>query len=212
MNIEIANACYGYLEALYDLNKNIIKLCGADIMIHNEDAISLSMKIVSEFTRIMPYSQSRKEQRYVLSFCDGLLEYKEDILYLEEDYKTILQNHYSLIEKIYLVRNKYEHKMHGVKYQSSISGGNTKYELFFEVIHNGEKKDIILTVEEFVELVSELNILYAKISDEIREIAIREDRAEYRFYEKVIRFRFGYFNDIYASAILREIGKMLYDF
>ena len=81
MNIEIANACYGYLEALYDLNKNIIKLCGADIMLHNEDAISLSMKIVSEFTRIMPYTWSKREQKYVLSFGDGLLEYKDDILY-----------------------------------------------------------------------------------------------------------------------------------
>ena len=31
MNIEIANAMYGYFETLYIMNQNLIKLCGAEI-------------------------------------------------------------------------------------------------------------------------------------------------------------------------------------
>lgn len=32
MNVEIANALYRYFEALYELNQNIIVLCGVDVL------------------------------------------------------------------------------------------------------------------------------------------------------------------------------------
>ena len=32
MTIEIANALFGYLETLYNLNQKLVKLCGIDVI------------------------------------------------------------------------------------------------------------------------------------------------------------------------------------
>ena len=39
MNVEIASALYRYFEALYELNQNIMVLCGIDVL-DNRGAVS----------------------------------------------------------------------------------------------------------------------------------------------------------------------------
>lgn len=36
MTVETANVLYGYFKGLYELNQNIIRLCGVDVIINND--------------------------------------------------------------------------------------------------------------------------------------------------------------------------------
>lgn len=68
---------------------------------------------------------------------DGLLEYNEQINYLNDDHNKILKDNYAFLEKIRKVRNKYQHKMHGVRIKSTGSGSLSIFDYTFKV--NSEK-------------------------------------------------------------------------
>ena len=208
MNIEVANALYGYFESLYCINCNIIKLCGVDIYCNNDEAIKITLEIIRELPRVIPYAYDSKQQKVVISNRNGLMEFKDEIIYLEEDYNKILDSNEVCINKIRLIRNKYEHKMHGVRYDSSGCGTKWLFNIWFRV---GDE-EIEINASEFVCLIGRLNELFKKIVQEICDYAILNDKTEYPYYNKLTRFDFLDFNKIYEDKNLRIIGKMMYNF
>lgn len=206
MTSEIAYALYGYFEVLYKLNQKLIKLCGIDAI--NENGTNDILDIIQDIPRIVPYSLNRETGKLEFKDDDGLLEYSNTILYLKQDYKTILSHNYDFLNSIRKVRNKYEHKMHGIKMSSMGSGSLSLFDFTFKV--NG--KEIELTAGKFINLVKEINILFSKISSDISEFAYANNFNDYLYYQKLSKFEFNDFNTIYDSNILRTIGKIMKDF
>lgn len=112
MTVEIANALFGYLETLYNLNQKLVKLCGIDVIDDFESGEKEILDIIQDVPRIIPYSFNKKTQTLILKDRDGLLEYKDNISYLKEDYEKILFDNYEFLDKIRKIRNKYEHNAH----------------------------------------------------------------------------------------------------
>ena len=209
MNLEIANAMSGYFEVLYEMNQKLIRLCGAEIFYYRFlEFEKITLDIIQDIPRVIPYSFDNSKQDLVLVDKNGLLEYKNEIQYLETDYQNIVSKHKNTLNKIRKIRNKYEHKMHDVKYQSSGTGTTTLFDIEFNV----NDESIRIYAGELIKLIEELNVLYSKIVEEISFFAYENNKQGYAYYERISRFDFKDFNEIYESNILRKIGKIMNKF
>lgn len=209
MNVEIANALFGYFETLYFINQNLIRLCGAEIFYYRfTEFEKLTLDIIQDIPRIIPYSYNNKENNLILDNRNGLLEYQREIQYLQPDYKSILNTHEEVLNKIRKIRNKYEHKMHDVKYQSSGTGTMSLFDIEFKV----NNEIIKIYAEELIKVIKDVNILFSKIAQEVGRYAYENGKQGYAYYERVCRFDFKDFNEIYESNILRKIGKVMNHF
>lgn len=209
MNIEIANAMSGYFETLYEMNKNLIRLCGAEIFYYRfSEFEKVTLDIIQDIPRVIPYSYDNKEQDLVLDDRNGLLEYQDQIKYIKEDYQNILDKYKDTLNKIRKIRNKYEHKMHDVKYQSSGTGTMSLFDIEFKV----NDEFIRIYAGELIKLIKEVNILFSKIAQEISIFAYQNGKEGHAYYERICRVDFKDFNEIYESNILRKIGKIMNEF
>ena len=208
VNVEIANALFGYLETLYNLNQKLVKLCGIDVIDDFESGEKEILDIIQDVPRIIPYSFNKKTQTLILKDRDGLLEYKDNISYLKEDYEKILSDNYEFLDKIRKIRNKYEHKMHGVKHKSSGSGSFSLFDYTFMV--GDESMEI--TAGSFIKLIKSVNNLFSKIVLDISKNAYENKKEDYLYYRRITRFDFKDFNKIYDNDILRIVGKIMKKF
>lgn len=209
MNREIANAMSGYFETLYIMNQNLIRLCGAEIFYYRfSEFEKLTLDIIQDIPRLIPYSYDNKKQDLMIDDNNGLLEYQAEISYIKNDYQAILNIHKETLNKIRKIRNKYEHKMHDVKYQSSGTGTMSLFDIEFKV--NDEL--IRIYAGELIKVIKEINILFSKIAQEISNYAFNSGKTGYAYYERISRFDFKDFNEIYESDILRKIGKIMNKF
>ena len=208
MTVEIANALFGYLETLYNLNQKLVKLCGIDVIDDFESGEKEILDIIQDVPRIIPHSFNKKTQTLILKDRDGLLEYKDNISYLKEDYEKILSDNYEFLDKIRKIRNKYEHKMHGVKHKSSGSGSFSLFDYTFMV--GDESMEI--TAGSFIKLIKSVNNLFSKIVLDISKYAYENKKEDYLYYRRITRFDFKDFNKIYDNDILRIVGKIMKKF
>lgn len=208
VTVEIANALFGYLETLYNLNQKLVKLCGIDVIDDFESGEKEILDIIQDVPRIIPYSFNKKTQTLILKDRDGLLEYKDNISYLKEDYEKILSDNYEFLDKIRKIRNKYEHKMHGVKHKSSGSGSFSLFDYTFMV--GDESMEI--TAGSFIKLIKSVNNLFSKIVLDISKYAYENKKEDYLYYRRITRFDFKDFNKIYDNDILRIVGKIMKKF
>lgn len=208
MNTEIANALLGYLETLYYSNQNLIKLCGTDIIDDYENREKEILDIIQDIPRLVPYSVNRITNKLECKISDGLLEYSEDIGYLKEDYDKILLENYDFLDAIRKIRNKYAHKMHGVKYTSSGSGNLSLFDFAFK-INNDE---IVVCAGQFIKLFKNINILFSKLVNDVETFAYQNKKDDYLYYRKITRFEFTDFNKIYDSDLLRTVGYLMKKF
>lgn len=208
VTVEIANALFGYLETLYNLNQKLVKLCGIDVIDDFESGEKEILDIIQDVPRIIPYSFNKKTQTLILKDRDGLLEYKDNISYLKEDYEKILSDNYEFLDKIRKIRNKYEHKMHGVKHKSSGSGSFSLFDYTFMV--GDESMEI--TAGSFIKLIKSVNNLFFKIVLDISKYAYENKKEDYLYYRRITRFDFKDFNKIYDNDILRIVGKIMKKF
>lgn len=208
MTIEIANALFGYLETLYNLNQKLVKLCGIDVIDDFEGREKDILDIIQDVPRIIPYSFNKKTKKLEFKDRDGLLEYQDSILYLKDDYDRILSENYDFLDKIRKIRNKYEHKMHGVKHKSSGSGSLSLFDYTFMV----ENESIEITAGAFIKLLKSVNCLFSKIVRDISKFAYENHKEDYLYYGRITRFDFTDFNKIYDNDILRIVGKIMKKF
>lgn len=208
MDQKIANSILDYIETLYYLNKNFLQLCGVDYYNDIYSSTKLILDVIQDIPRLIPYSYDKGIKKLKCKDKDGLLEYQKELDYLKTDYDNILKNNYDFLDKIRKIRNKYEHKMHDIKYISS--GGGSLNIFYIEFLVNGES--IQVEAEEFKKLIKELNILFAKIVFEIIKWADENNKKEYKCYEKIDRFNFEDFNEIYDDKLLTKIGRLMYPY
>lgn len=206
MDLKIANALYGYFETMYIVNKRLIKLCGYNIMVCSELPTKELLDIIQDLPRLIPYEYYNG--KLVLSTRNGLLEFQNDIPCLKSKYEDILSNHYDFLDVVRKIRNKYEHRMHDIEWLGSVGSPFSFFDVQFDV--NGEIYNIQGT--KLICLVKELNILFSTLSSGIQEYASANNLSSYPFNQKLCRFDYLDFNEIYDSKLLDKIGNIMYEF
>lgn len=208
MNREIANAMSGDLEILYNMNQKLLQLCGTDASEDFEDNSKRLLDIIQDIPRVVPYSFNNNKK--ILEYVDrnGLLEYKGEIIYLAEEYDKILDDNYIFLDNVRDIRNKYEHKMHGIQHKVSLSDSVLLFEFLFDV----GKDEIIVTSDDLIKLIKSINILFSRIVSDIKKYAIENNLTDYPYYKKINRFDFKDFNELYDSNLINKIGKVMNEF
>ena len=207
MNQEVANAVSGYIQTLYRMNQKCLLLCGADIL-NGPDYTVPALELIGDIPRIVPYKYIEKKGD-LISKKDGLLEFDSEISYLFDEYEKIIDQHKDLLDKVRLVRNRYEHKMHDVRWKHSSNGSLTLLEIGFEITHNEESQYIEISMSECIPLLIQLNELFDKIIEDVRNYAYDNNKTDYAYYRKLCRHEFRDFNKIYQSKLLVIVGKVI---
>lgn len=207
MTVQVANALYRYFEALYELNQNIIILCGVDVLDNQGQYEKQIETVIHLAPRLVPYKYDA-ENLCKLVNKDGLLEFENDLPFLKTDYEHILQNHKVFLSNIKAIRNKLEHKMHGAQIVATGSGNSCLFDIFYEV----NQKRIRITAGELIGFAKELNTLFNKIQILVETFAYEHGKCEYAYYRRLTKFHFCDFNKIYDSGLLRSIGKAFLPF
>lgn len=208
MTITTANALFRYFETLYNLNQNLIVLCGTDVYDHLGEQERRIDEVVMAIPRLVPYGFNKKTGAYEIEKADGLMKFSDDILFLEADYESILQKHKDFLEKAKKVRNKLEHEMHGARIVAATSGTTSMFSVTYEVSEN----DITLRAAEIIAFVKDMNILFSKIQELAHHFAQEHKYGDHPYYQRLVRYDFADFNKIYDSDLLQILGKALLSF
>lgn len=208
MTVEAANALYRYFEALYELNQNIIILCGVDVLDNDGQYEKQIETVIHLVPKLVPYVYDKKKHIYRIECGDGLLEFSDEMPFLQTDYQNILQNHAEFLGHIKAIRNKLEHSMHGARVIVSASGSGCWFEITYEVA----KKTHQITSNELIAFVKELNIVFSKIQKLIDRFADEQQESSHPYYRRLVKYTFQDFNQIYESDLLRIFGKSLLPF
>lgn len=206
MNLKIANALCGYFETIYIMNQHLIQLCGYNIMACQELSTKSLLDIIQDVPRVIPYKSTNN--KLILTERNGLLEFQDEIPYLREDYENILDRHYDFIETVRKIRNKYEHKMHDVDWLGTVGGPSNYFDVQFEV----DEEVLNVTGIELISLMKDLNKLFSKLSPDVQKCVNGTNHASYPYNQKLFRFDYLDFNEIYESSLLSKIGNIMYPF
>ena len=208
MNEIIAGALYSYFETLYNLNRNLITFCGVYGSGDSWTYHKYIHDVICDIPRLIPYACSRSKHQYTLASRDGLLEYTDELPYLLDGYESILLRHYCFLERLKLVRNKFEHRMHDVTLTQAGSGSCIIFDLLYEIAG----KPLKLNAHEFIACAKDLNILFSKIQNDLGKYAYQENKNASLYCQRLLRYDFEDFNKIYDSGLLRSIGKAFLPF
>lgn len=61
MNVEIASALYRYFEALYELNQNIMVLCGIDVLDNRGEYEKNIENVIHLVPKLVPYKYDKRK-------------------------------------------------------------------------------------------------------------------------------------------------------
>lgn len=208
MTIEAANALYRYFEALYELNQNVIALCGADVLDSRGQYEKQIETVIHLVPKLIPYKYHKRECVYKLVNSDGLLEFEKEIPFLKTDYDQILKDHMEFLINIKALRNKLEHKIQGVNVIASGSGSDCLFEITYVV----SDKEIQIKAQELIAFVEDMNVLFSKIQLIFNRFAYQQNINDHPYYRRMLRFSFKDFNKIYVNDLLRIFGKTLFSF
>ena len=208
MQIITANALYRYFETLYNMNQNLIVLCGTDVFDHKGEQERRIDEVIMAIPRLVPYSFNKKTSVYEIGKTDGLMEFSDDIPFLHTDYECILQKHDSFLENAKKVRNKLEHEMHGARIVASSSGTTSLFSVTYEVGEN----EIDICATELIAFTKDLNILFSKIQELVKQSTLEHKYGDHPYYWRLIRYDYADFNKIFDSSLLHIFGKALLPF
>lgn len=204
----IANALFGYFDTLYSLNRNLIMLCGLDVVENSGQYERVAEYVIINAPRLIPYKYDPKKEKDIIEKNDGLLEFKKELPFLYDEYCAILQNNYKFLDDLKKIRNKLEHKMHGARHTGGCSGTNSLVYLTFQL----KDDEIKLYAGDFIKFTKEVNSLFSKLQELVREYAITEDKEFHVYYQRLTRYDFCKFNKIYDSDLLQDFGQALFPF
>ena len=209
MTVEIANALSGYFETLYEMNRDLIMLCGVDLIDNSGQYEKYIKDVIQAVPRLVPYRYDSRKETYIIDRRDGLLEFSDHLPFLLEDYEKILQSHNDFLSNVKNIRNKFEHKMHGARLVAGSSYGSS---VAFGFIYEVGDLDITLNSVEIIRFVKDMNFLFSKIQKEVDFFAYENHKSDYLYYRRLVRYDFCNFNRIYESDVLGIVGKALFPF
>lgn len=211
LTTEIANALFGYFELLYDLNRNILKLCASGSIYDMGQYTKISYDAIQAIPRLVPYRQINKKLE--LSDDEGVLCFSNNLPFLENNYRVLFNNNVSFLSTIKCLRNKLEHNMHSVKLIASNQGSFDLFSIEYSIKNDDEcDKTLVLSAASLIKLVKEINCIFSKIQFAISVFVEKNNREKYWYYRRLLSIDFCDFNELFDSKLIRSVGKILYDF
>ena len=208
MTVKIVNALLGYFETLYNLNRNLIMCCALDTFDNSGKYEKPLQQIIQDVPRLVPYKYNKKDNQYQIEEKDGLLEFSDELPFLKGCYNEILKSNYSFLADVKDIRNKLEHKMHGVRLTSSSSSSMDMFDMTYTI----GQKEITLTAGQFIEFVKQINELFSRIQKLVAAFAYENGKDDHPYYCRLFRYDFCRFNKIYDCNLLTDIGQALFPF
>lgn len=209
--VSLVNAVFGYFSTLYYLNRKLIMLYCMDVIQNSGQYENELQQIILDLPRLIPYKYDKSRRVLEISDRDGLIEYSNELPFLRNEYEKLLSAHYDFIDKVRMIRNKLEHVQHGAKLTYSGSGGPCGFECSFSIKEHNLCRRIVLYGNEFICCVEELNTIFSKIQDTIREKS-SEEELDKPYYQRILRYSFSNFNSLYHSTEIYSFGQALFPF
>ena len=197
------------LQNIQDLYFELM-LCSIDDFEKAEEIIYL---LSVQISRIVPLHGKKGSKDKTLNYNDGILQLKNYVDFLENDYNDLYNNCKKAIITLYEIRNKYEHDPHniiGIRYfsndrEQSMDFAYKKYDRFFwdtypkdiqEQIKNGELKlEWKINTTEIGEIILQLNNIFKKIQAKyIKASEDYKDLNKYPVYQKIVNIDFETIN------------------
>lgn len=212
MNSTIGNALFGYFQTLYEINQKFILLCGMNCHSQVDSNSKTLLDLVQDIFKLLPYKFNQDLKEIVVIKSDGLIEFDNDFGFLYDDYKALLNNYYEQIDKLRKVRNKFEHKMHGVREKASEDGTYNYFTFEFEIEEKGGIMKINISYGTLIGILIALNEMFTKIQYEVFTYANSNECGVSLYYERLDRVRFTDFNKLYETDLIRTIGRVMHKF
>lgn len=220
---EYLDKVFVYLRIMNNINKilnKIINTNSKNMIDKNEDMFYL---LVTEILRIIPYrveeiaqetdnKKKLKDENHVediwndetlvkyknkkisLEKKDGIVQLKNKLKYIEEEYEKILSNEKlkAAFIQILKVRNKFTHEPHNLSAGFSV-GGNTSCHMG---IYYKNELQLLSTIDIQV-IIKKLNLIFSKIRKDFIDI-VKKTCVEYKkypLYKKVLSYNFDKYNN-----------------
>lgn len=215
MNLEIANALSIYFKTLFVMNQRLIIVCGMGDKNFEDDKTFLD--ILHDIPRMIPFSTQKGKTGVHIQNRNGLLEFGDKIDYLKSDYETIIANHQDTLIRVNRIRNKSEHNMHRAAVRSLHWHNRQSCDFTYDLKYNLEgytyavekEKGISINSDELINLFKDLNLLFSKLQKDVITFAQENNLGSYAYTERLSRFDFADFNQIYDSELLRIVCKVM---
>lgn len=123
-----------------------------------------------------------------------------------------MKNHYDFLITVKAIRNKLEHRMHGATVSSSGSGSAILFEINYKIENQGEERILRITAGALISFAKEINIMFSKIQTLVDQFAYENQKTDYAYYRRLVKYDFCNFNKLYESNLLREFGKAMLSF
>ena len=206
MNKEILNALVIYLETLIELNRQVLSLYGfKQYELENKTILDIAHNIC----RLVPFGRVKGKNQLRLRNNDGLMEYKNEISYLNDKYQFLLDTHYTFLDKINTIRNKSEHKMHIANVKGCLQDSGNNGEYFFACGENEDDGLFSVSATECVNFTKDINLLFAQLQSEAKLYAEKNNLTEYPCFIRYFSLSFADFNIIYDLNLMNLVGKII---
>lgn len=197
-----------YYGVLYDTNKMFIKLLGLSTSVYDKaDKVEeLFLKISQNICWLMPCRINRNKRDVELCEDDGILDFKNEIPYLLEDYSNIFNDSKDAIYTIKKLRNKVEHQIHKIDIPIIASSTNPDS---LEILINISDEKYNLKAGQLKILLIGLNKIFDKMIKDIIILSEALDKKDHPFVVKYTSRKFEEFNDIINSNVILQVGRII---
>ncbi len=197
-----------YCRILYKTNQSIIKLADLNCVKEWTEVEDYFYEIAENIVTLIPCSANDKNVK--LNKEDGIFDFIDELDFLETDIEKIFKDNQEIFHKIKMVRNKHEHVAHKIWIGFAGSGSTSLVHVTFEYENNTYE----LSCEEFIKIVQSVNILFDKIIEKFRKFKEDYDNNNeepHPYLEKYADIKFGIFNNIYCSNVLRDCSRAMHN-
>ena len=195
-----------YFETLYIINQKLIKFCGADAINNFEESYNIVLDICEKIPRVIPYKIEKEDKTVHMAVNDGLLVFKNDIPFIENDFQRILKENEELLFGIKMIRNKLEHKIHNINFNKSSSGSTSP----FEITINVDDIAVSFNTIQLIKLIKMINEAYSKIRKLIEQLSLKDSNENDYYIKYLDQIDFLDFNTLYDDQNIKLIGKLQY--
>jgi len=206
MNIEIARALQKYSIVLYKSNQKLLEIFGVRLFNEYNDGTENMISIIQNIPRLIPYSyDDKKKALYLFDETgkeDGLLEYKNELDGIRDDFNKILNNNSNGLTNVKKIRIKCEHQIHNVKLISRTTGTKAFFIYEFKL----KNKVYLIKSNELIELFKDLNILYNKLIKTTAKLFYNNE-LHYSSLNTMFNMDLLSFNRIYDNELLWDVGN-----
>ena len=192
---DLLHAIYVYSKMLDNINIKFQELIDSNIEKEMKENEQLFYEIISDILRVFPVKKARSEIQG-LDMKSGILLLTDEIAFLEEDYKKIIDNgqYKKILCELVDVRNKFIHEPHNIHAAFSV-GGKTSCSMG---LYYKETLCSVSTIK-ISYIVYELNKVFKRLKEFFLDKVHQFDEKykEYPCYENIKKFDFEGYNKKY---------------